>query len=525
MFDFSKLPIDVYYVTRCYLSSSDYHKFLNTSKSLFSEVKHQTVVYHLKYDDPFDQAEAEIISDIVTSRVKNRNTQISISYRFDSRFSESSNNHSARLNLHIPIDIHTLKLMNCYHNDNVCFTGREGGYLNTLEIYGDMSVIPHFDLFSLSVFPFLQTLVLNDCYINSISPLMNIPSVELCNVELPGIGGFNGPDQGDLADVFRDVTKVQLTRFDFSSSHHAFHTPFISTLLVFKDIQDLSLEGEFLDSEALPSYRLSCQSLRLINRRDLSYFPLHLEKPKQLFLSNFNLKDLVIDNLIELEEVHLLHCSNVNMGLFTFAKKIEFDQGWLIPDGPVKVYDFISFHLLEFVSLSRCDIAVEVGLFSKVHTVKFNHCMNLSSLQGLGNSTTDEKNGNRHVSVADCVKVTDFSPLNGLHRVEIQSCPGFCDGNQVKDVKNLLISNCKKIESFHMFGKVHSLRIYDCQHLSTLYGLQDVPYLDIRVCNKLKEIAGLKNNQYVNIKHCTLLNHKREYYNNYFSFLPHFLLT
>jgi hypothetical protein len=192
--NFSKLPIDVYHVIHQYLLNYDYHEFLNTSKALFSEVKYRTMHYHLRYRSPFDQADAVIISDIVASRVMNKSAQICITFKFDCRFYEA-------LNLRIPIDVHTLKLEDCFDNDHLCFTGREGGYLHTLEISGMYGNEGKYDFSSISAtFPFLQKLVVGDCRIMSVLPLLHIPHVELTDVILPGMETACG-----LSSDFEDV--------------------------------------------------------------------------------------------------------------------------------------------------------------------------------------------------------------------------------------------------------------------------------------------------------------------------------
>jgi hypothetical protein len=518
MFDLPMLPIDVYHVIHQYLLNYDYHEFLNTSKAVFSELKYRTMHYHLRFSDPFDQADAGIISDIVSSKVMNKRAQIFVTFKFDCYFDEASVVNSARLNLQIPVDVHTLKLQECYHNDNLRFTGREGGHLHTLEIYGKCGNDVEYDFSSISAtFPFLQKLVVNNCRIMSVSPLLCIPYIKIKDVVM-GI-----KTSANLSNTFHDVNLHQ-TQFHYAVGC-PYTAPLISTLSSFKDVQDLSLQGDFVSSNSSPGYYLSCHSLTLINlKRTQTSFPLRLKTPIRLSFSNFDLTNLVIDNITKLEEVSLHYCSSVDMTLFRNAKKITIEQKGFIGYGKsVKMSDLISFQFLSDVSLVKCDI-VDVSLFSDIRTVELNHCSKLASLQGLGMSTETRK-GNREVTVANCDGVTDFSPLNGVRRVDIHSCVGFTDGNQVKDVNNLKISFCDKLESFHMFGNAHSLRIEACRHLATLSGLQDVPFLQIVCCNNLKDIKGLKNNQYVEIYNCRSLNRERKYYKTFFSFLPHFIIT
>jgi hypothetical protein len=518
MLNFSKLPIDVYHVIRQYLLNYDYHEFLNTSKAVFSEVKYRTMHYHLRYCEPFDQADAGIISDIVTSRVMNKSAQTLISFKFDCHFYEASVVNSARLNLQIPIDVHILKLVDCYHSNNLCFTGREGGYLHTLEVHGLYGNNVEYDFSSVSAtFPFLQKLIVQDCHMMSVSPLLHIPHIELEDVMLPDM-----KTSGHLSADFEDVN-LQQTYFHFDV-HYQHTTPLISTLSSFKDVQNLSIKADFVSSYSSPGYSLSCQSVSLTSVKKSTCFPLHLEKPKKLSFNRVDLRTLRIDNVTELEEVSLCKCSNVDLTLFRNVKKIEIQHTAATDLGdPVKISDLVSFQFLSHVCLTCCDIE-DVTVFRNVRTVVLNECTKLTSLEGLGKST-ERRKGNRQVVVVNCDGITDFSPLNGLHRVHIHNCVGFSDGYQVKDVNNLEMSFCDKIKSFHMFGNVHSLRIDNCHHFVTLFGLQDVPYLEIFWCGNLKEIEGLKNNQYVEIQSCVLVYRNSEYYKNLFSFLPHFSIT
>jgi hypothetical protein len=516
MFDLSRLPVDVYHVIHQYLANYDYHKFLNTSKAVFSEVKYRTMHYHLICRDPLNRADARIISDVVTSRVMNKSAQIFISYKFDSRFKKASVISSPRLNSYIPIDVHTLKLQNCYHNDNLCFTGREGGYLHTLEIcgmrYGNNI---EYDFSSISAtFPFLQKLVVKYCRTKSVIPFLDIPYVELTDVMLPGV-----KTSGHLSSYFHDINLYHI-HFHYDVTDRA-DVSLIATLLSFKDVQDLSLTGEFVCSYSSPGYSLSCHSLTLTSFEKQTCFPLQLSKPKELFFCRFDLTNLTIDDITELEEVSLRYCCNFDMTLFRNAKifKIE-DIGCA---NTMKISDLSSFQFLSHIKLTRCDI-VDVSLFRNVRSVELALCTKLTSLEGLGKCTGRGK-GNHHVLLTACHGISDFSPLNGIYRVNIRKCSGFTDGHQVKDVNNLEISSCDEIQSFHMFGKVNSLRICGCIHLVTLFGLQDVPYLDISYCWSLKDIEGLKNNQYVEIRQCKLISCKREYYENLYSFLPHFSIT
>jgi hypothetical protein len=448
----------------------------------------------------------------------NKSTQIFLTFKFDCRFYEASVVNSARLNLHIPIDVHTLKLEDCYHSDNLCFTGREGGYLHTLEVHGLYGNNVEYDFSSISAtFPFLRKLVVGDCRIMSVLPLLHIPHIDLTDVALPGM-----ETAGGLSSDFEDVNLHHIY-FHYAMCFQ-YPTPCISTLSSFKDVQNLSLEADFVSSNSSPGYSLSCQSLSLTSVSGLASFPFHLKKPKKLSFDRFDLKMLMIDNITELEEVCLLHCFNVDMTLFRNAKIIKIEHSAETDLGcAVKISDLISFQFLAHIMLTSCDIG-DISLFKNVRSVELKDCPNLTSLEGLGKST-DRRNGNNHVTVVDCHGITDFSPLNGLHRVRIHHCFDFKDGNQVKDVINLTISCCCNVESFHMFEKVHSLQIDRCRHLATLFGLQDIPYLRILSCENLKEIKGLRNNQYVEIQNCTLINRERKYYNTFFSFLPHFCVT
>jgi hypothetical protein len=522
MFDLSRLPIDVYHVIHQYLLSYDYHEFLNTSKAVFSELKYRTMHYHLRYRNPFVPVDDGIIFDIVTSKVMNKSNQIFISYKFDSCFYEASVVNSARLNRHIPIDVHTLKLQGCYHKDNLCFTGREGGHLHTLEIYGNCGNNVEYDLSSISAtFPSLQKLVVyfsfKSCRTKSVIPLLGIPYVELTNVVLPGV-----KTSGHLSSYFHDINLHHI-RFRYDVTDRA-DVSLVSTLLSLKDVQDLSLTAEFVSADSSPGYSLSCHSLTLTSFEKQTCFPLRLNKPKKLSLCHFDLKNLTIDDITELEEVSLCECSNVDMTLFRNAKKIKiYDAADIGFANTLKISDLTSFQFLSHVRLVDCDI-VDVSLFRNIRSVELVLCTKLTSLEGLGKSTERGK-GNHQVMIFNCPGISDFSPLNGVNRVNIQNCSGFTDGHQVKDVNNLEIYSCDKMQSFNMFGKVYSLRMRRCIHLVTLFGLQDVPYLDISCCWNLKEIEGLKNNQYVEIRNCELINCKREYYKNLYSFFPHFSIT
>jgi hypothetical protein len=516
MLNFLKLPIDIYPVIHQYLLNYDYHEFLNTSKAVFSEVKYRTMHYHLRYSAPFDQVDVRIISDIVTSGVMNKRAQIFITFKFDCRTYEASVGNSARMNLQIPIDVRSLKLEGCYHPDNLCFTGGEGGYLHALEICGKNENEVEYDFSSVSAtFPFLRKLVVKHCRIVSARPLLHIPHIKLSGVLLPGM-----ETAGGLSSDFEDVN-LHHSYFHYDTWWSS--TPLISTLSSFKDVQNLSLIADFVSSNSSPGYSLSCQSLSLSSEDRPACFPFHLKKPQKLSFHHFDLKMLMIDNITELEEVCLLGCSNVDMTLFRYAKKVKIVRAKIDLGSAVKTSDLISFQFLSHIMLAWCGI-VDVSLFSNVRSVELEGCANLTSLEGLGKST-DRRKGNHHVTVAVCPGISDFSPLNGLHRVRIHNCIGFSDGNQVKDVINLTISCCCYLESFHMFGKVHSLQIDRCRHLKTLFGLQDIPYLRVLSCENLKEIEGLKNNQYVEIQNCTLLNRERKYYITFFSFLPHFSIT
>jgi hypothetical protein len=515
MLDLSKLPIDVYHVIHQYLLIYDYHEFLNTSKAWFSEVKYRTMHYRLRCSDPFVPADAGIISDVVSSKVMNKCTQIFVLYKFDSRFHEVSVVNSARLNFNIPIDVHTLILEDCYHADNLCFTGREGGHLHTLEIYGICGNSVECDFSSISsAFPFLQKLAVGYCCTKSVTPFLGIPYVELTDVLLPGV-----KTSGHLSSYFHDINLHHI-RFHYDVIYRA-DVSLISTLLPFKDVQDLSLRAEFGSSDSAPEYSLSCHSLALASFEKLTCFPLHVKKPKKLSLCRFDLKNLTIDDITELEEVSFSECSNVDMTLFRNTKIIKIrDTADISFANTLKISDLKSFQFLSHVSLFECDI-VDVSLFGNVRSVVLALCTKLTSLEGLGKST-ERRKGNHQVTIVNCPGVSDFSPLNGVYRVTIVKCSGFTDGHQVKDVNNLEIFSCDKIQSFHMFGKVYSLRMRSCPHLVTLLGLQDVPYLEISRCESLNDIEGLKNNQYVEIRQCKLINCKSEYYENLYSFFPHF---
>jgi hypothetical protein len=356
MFDLSRLPIDVYHVIHQYLLNYDYNEFLNTSKAVFSEVRYRTMHYHLGYRDLFDQADAGIISNVVTSKVMNRRAQIFIIFTFDSRFSVVN---SPRLSLRVPIDVHTLKLVDCYHSDNLCFTGREDGYLHTLEICGMPGNDVEYDFSSISVtFPFLQKLVVEDCRIMSVIPLLDIPYIKLTDVILPGM-----KTSANLSNTFQDVNLHQ-TQFHYAVGYPR-TTPLISTLSSFKDVQNLSLEADFVNSDSSPGYSLSCHSLTLINLRTLTCFPLHLKTPQRLRFRCFDLTNLKIDNITELKEVSLHYCSSVDMTLFRNAKIIRIvgQYGFIRYENTVKTSDLISFQFLSHVSLVGCDVE-DVNLFT-----------------------------------------------------------------------------------------------------------------------------------------------------------------
>jgi hypothetical protein len=193
-------------------------------------------------------------------------------------------------------------------------------------------------------FRFLHMLVVGDCRIVSVSPLLDIPHIELTDVVLPGM-----KTSGHLSSDFDDVN-LHYTHFHYDVGYQR-STPLISTLLPFKDVRDLSLQGDFVSSNSALGYSLSCQFLTLMNMGVNRGFPLHLKKPKKLSFSNFDQQIFMVDNVTELEEVSLLYCSNVDLTLFSKAKKIKIEHSATA-----------GFQFLSHVSLTWCYI-VDVSLF------------------------------------------------------------------------------------------------------------------------------------------------------------------
>jgi hypothetical protein len=154
----------------------------------------------------------------------NKSAQIFITFKFDCRLYEAAVSDSARLSLHIPTDVHRLKLEDCYHSDNLCFTGREGGYLHTLEICGMYENDVEYDFSSVSAsFPFLQKLIVGDCRIMSVLPLLHIPHIKLTDVMLPGM-----ETAGGLSSDFEDVN-LRHIYFPYDVCFQ-YPTPSISTI-------------------------------------------------------------------------------------------------------------------------------------------------------------------------------------------------------------------------------------------------------------------------------------------------------
>jgi hypothetical protein len=89
-------------------------------------------------------------------------------------------------------------------------------------------------------------------------PLLEIPDIELTDVVVPGM-----KTSGNISNALHKVNLLQI-HFHYAVGYpHA--TPLISTLSSFKDVQNLSLKGDFVSSNSYPGYTLSCHSLTLMN--------------------------------------------------------------------------------------------------------------------------------------------------------------------------------------------------------------------------------------------------------------------
>jgi hypothetical protein len=491
---FANIPVDIFQVIHSYLSHYDYRQFVNSSKSDFEVIKHETVAYGIKYIDfsgPLGVPERHFNLEeaIVSAKKAVKNSQNQVFVRIS-----KNRTHSLPPNFN---ELTTgLKLLSLVYyrdvtSDQICLFSnvtdlrlewpKQMTSLDSLQCYklNSFHVTSNelTDINRLRQFKELHSVYLNKCAeLRDVSALRNIKKVSiggrLGTSDLSELGNHENfyltPFEGHTANISR-LFKLKSTMGD---------------LHLFFDVSQVNLNDYF-------GHDFDCNSCRVDNSGDFAMkFPSNLgitnlyldvfEITKSRSNPNSPLRDLQLEGIVS---------ESLDISNFHNLKSCE-------------VYDSASLKSitvnnpgLSKLSINECTSLEEINEVGDLDDFRIINCESLTSVNGIVSVNTMSLGGDydygegMELQFTSLVNFSFLKKVRDSGSVQLVGCPGFTDGNLISHVKTTEIRNCENFQDPSMLGAVNELKIVKCP-INSLEGLHNVPILTIKNC-PLNKLDGL----------------------------------
>jgi hypothetical protein len=514
------IPAELFVIIQSYLLKREYRKLMNTSQSLFQEIKFHTVKYTFQGPNKWTriqgfQSEKEkkkYFRELVKSVVANKADQISVYLNQPERkeIREYSFLFAGVYKLWISFSWQqSLKrfplqtaFSNIYHVviSGVCLDSTFPAGLENVQILEFNGCESLEDINNLSQVTSLKRLVIDCCCdLERMNLVTNVPEIIIRDSAVEDCG-FVGNQ-----NILVLMTSLGRT-FNFGGSFQSL-----------SNIQALTLSCDFLvdhlpDDSLLPLQQIPFISLH--NPTENEYYPLPVLYGKQIKLYNFDLSSWEEEGveLPNIEILELIDCEVCNLPNLPNLHSLQIIECDYLDDFPFfpklkkcficgvncKLTDVSMFSHVNYLQLKWLTYLADISKLGRIPHLIIKRLDKVTSLQGLGQ-------GNSEIVLQSCSGITDFSPLKHVYKLHLDGFGQFTNAEQVSGVYHLAISSCYHLKDASPLSQVKSLHLSECSALQVLTGLKNVPRLIIHDCYHLEDFSGIGNHKYLGISDCPRL--------------------
>ncbi len=478
------IPQDIFQLIRTFLTNDDYHYFLNTSKRLFGDLKRKTIFFKLNREISFLYAMNKEFQDLLLSKVENGWNQIGI-------YCNDSSKSIVLSSKDIPIDLPICKVygfavklpFHLWNNfksiDCNFFSGGASEIppfpnVKDLQLHIDPSkTVSDVDpsIIDLRAFSHLLSLRINDLPVKDITPLKDIPYLDLFScAQITDYSVLSNQKElrlstcPGLTDVssFRSIRKLEL-----------FSCPNISDISPLKGIYDLTIQA--------------CSNIK-----DISCLGNH----HRLFLSVISSG---FDSLLHIPHVSLMSCDIEDLSVLRFAKS-------------VCLYFCQKIRSVSPLKAVKKVILVNSGKsgFSDLGEVS-NLLLTLQDDYEFNDEIITSLNNRRLSFTGDFLAITSLSVFSSsiqhLYIGKSEIFAKFINDGQGVLLQHLLSLTLafSSVVSLEGVGHIPTVRLVECDRLQTMKGLGSNRCVELNNCSSVEDVSSLASVSIVTIKYCPRL--------------------
>ncbi len=474
------LPPEIYRLIQLYLTHADNHYFLNTSKTLFSKLKKESIYFVLTISSSEEYIKNPIFQEILLNKVENGWKQISIRLK-NSRLQPKP----SRL-----LPVHKVIFETTYWEN---FDFNSFSHIECLESeigYNETSIPP---------IPRVKELLLGRC--PSLDDVKSLGHLSKLHLELGSLSTLT--DFAPLKNI-PHLTLLGNLQGDFSVFHQSkqkFLRIVRSTLLKdvtnFAGIRQLTLDScsQLEDLSPLRGiYHLSLLSCTKV--KDISGLGQHFH----LAIENCSYKLTGYEALLNIPNVSLTRCDISDASVLKYATN---------------------------VSLTKCGKIIDITPLSGVKSLKLNCCSEVNNLESLSQipdlSLTYEKelptltnalrNQKLYLSLPKLYEEpNNYDFLKNIQELSIARCDNVIqlinDGfiEYFEHLQSLTISNSMVLKHVNGLGRIPTLRLKHCYVLRDISALGKNRIVELNNCHALQDIRALATVPIVEIRNCPVVS-------------------
>jgi hypothetical protein len=532
----SLIPKDLFPIIQQYISLLDYDCFMNSSKTIFHEVKFETIYYQLtnKLSQQFLVNEDNFRAKIL-AKVKDPLRQIGLILENEDTSSGAENALPFPVNKlqYSNYEIQSLRQFAQIPNLKIYFFNSTIDSCHGLEGLQKLELSGFFQLIDISSLRSLTEVTLCNCrYLSNINPLSNLHRLKL--IYCPKIEDVsclrnihdltlevceNISDISSLTNnrkiMIKDCPKIK--SFDsLKTCKEISLTPnmVLLDLTIFENVKKLFLHHYTAPPSHIDTTLTSASSpLPALSIPAASTFPpssptmsssVGPSSPSSSVASsvsstttttaaafNASLSAVLNPSSAFLTANFMAGGGSVTDNLLIVPPSC---QKLILSESIFQIRNAFVLQSLHSLELRHC-LTVrdeDVVFLSEIHTLKLVNCLNIHSLNGLNplknQFVTIKESNYKH-------GIKDFSSLKNIPKVHLLSCYHFNSGEDVENVSELWIENCPNYKDLSKLSNIQNLVLYSCNGVESLQGLYGVPFIEIKSCLKLTSLNGLGGNQ------------------------------
>jgi hypothetical protein len=439
------IPQELYLAIKEYLKELDYLRLMNSSQTMFKEIKYETrKIILLERKDARAFFENVKYEAFIYSKINSPYHQLSVPHH---RPGPSSTPYYDFKYIYSP-EVHSkeryMKYLRNRRSFNVDDNSEEFRHRFLLQMT-ELCIISSRTITRVNSLAHLQVLVLKSCYsLVDVSCLSKVHVLEISYC--PKVTNVH-----ELGNVY-NLTLISC--------------PGITQINELKNNHCLKVTG--------------CDSI--VDRRPL-WNAIHLQTDCLPSLSASSSSSASLEpNTLNLETFQLSTTTNTN--------PLPIRTKFLILKGFKGEYFEInnsstSEHSLWSISIINCAALVKLPDLTGIHSVTIQECNRLVAISGLGSNTV--------VSIDHCTALQGFSALqNNIRSISIENCRGFNHVDPILNAHHVRLKGCRSLRDVSRLedSNIYHLELVDCS-VRSLEGVESISIVEIIDCHALSNLTGL----------------------------------